>query len=155
MVLIRTEYDFCPGVKDIDSFFPKKVFNFIVAYWFIWKIGWRRSCLEVSSWDAWYSFWSFILTIRERSFPGLSSWFIWINLTTPALIMKSWKIKIHFEIFDQNEILILFEPNESVISSPSRSQSGNPMNHPPPFGAKPKPMNQLVSCHIGINPNTW
>ena len=100
-------------------------------------------------------FLKFHLAIREGSFLGLSSWFIWINLTTPTLIMKSWKIKIHFELFDQNKILILFEPSESVISGLSRSQSGNPMNHPPPFGAKPEPMNQLVSCHIGILPNTW
>ena len=77
---------------------------------------------EVATWYDWYSFFRFIFgTIREGAFVGLSSCFIWINWTIPTRIMKSWKIKIHFEIFDQNKILMLFEPSGSVICSLSRS----------------------------------
>ena len=54
---------------------------------------------EVPSWYDWSSFFSFIWAIRERAFVGLSSCFIWINLTIPTRIMKSWKIKIHFDRF--------------------------------------------------------
>ena len=58
---------------------------------------------EVATWYDWYSFFSFIWAIRERSIVGLSSGFIWKLIwfiwSIPTSIIKFWIIKFHFDSF--------------------------------------------------------
>ena len=134
VVLIRTEYEFCRAELNKDSFHhvlcPIEVFQISILIRFIWKVGWESSCLEVSSWYDWYSFSWFILDVSAmanyRTIIKIHLKLIWLIWSIPTFITISWIISIHFKIFDQNKILIVFESSESVICSLSRSQSDNP-----------------------------